>query len=909
MNKIIVTLLITICYSFLSAQTFEMKTDNFRQTDETTMMWELWIKKTSGDDFGLFSWMLQWSFSGDILNGGTFVNNDIYIFPGADAVFMDHYNSANAVKSPTNNFFSYTPSTFPNTGEVMTLVTEDWKHIATFSAQMSKNQSPHNFASADPVFSHRLNGIVEVFAADNPYLGPGTQSRIFGTLTTAEGTAINTRQLAGYWFSGEGNWVEAARWNNVTTENRNIVPPLVSNNATIAGNCTLTELRIINQLVVAEGGYLVLNEAAELTTTDLYNDNQSAAKNRAETIAAWDFEDTGQSGLPYTADDGIAANNGIAEFSTTATFDAFYLQSEHSIPGWTRAPFAYTWATGFGGSNKSEWTINLSTTGYQSLTLYSKQWSDLNNDLGRGAGPDQFKLQFSLDGSAWTDIGSPYSVGNDGSIGNLSDIVLPSDINDKTSVFIRWINTTTGKNGYSGIEDILITGDEIPPPPTGILIQSTASGTGSLIHNNNDVEATIERYIPATNGNSVYHLVSVPLTQAANPRSGLFKWSYLFNFDVTAQDWVAMGTSLYNPLYVNQGYMIYKYPGPEKWETDTTYSFAGPMNNGSFTCNVAFPNSLDNHNLVPNPYPSAINWDATSGWTKTNVYNAIWIWNPASANYATYINNAGTNGGSQYIPVGQSFFVSASAAAPALIMDNDVRVHNDQAFLKNKEELPDLLRVKAFANNFSDEAVVRFADGATAGFDGQYDASKFYGSPEAPQLFTLSSDDKQLSINAMEVGTGKRIIDLGFKLEATGLCTLNFSGIESFNSDMQIQLNDRVTGQQINLRTMPEYSFAHSPENAALRFELIFDGVTAIADVRPVNQDFFYADGKLYLNFAQDSQGPFDITVYNINGQTEFMGVTHDAKAVVDLERLTSGFHIVRVVTNDYSGEKKVVVK
>ncbi|NLO51820.1 MAG: T9SS type A sorting domain-containing protein, partial [Bacteroidales bacterium] len=635
-----------------------------------------------------------------------------------------------------------------------------------------------------------------------------------------------------------------------------------------------------------------------LTVNDeLYNDNQPAGKSRAETIAAWDFEDTGQTDIEgYTADDGIAANIDLAQLSLSGNVreDDFYTKG-----GGSRAPFADRF---FRSSTYGGWVVQISTEGYQNMVLSSQQYiSDLD-------GPATWKIQWSTDNITWNDVtGGDYTIAA-GTWNDLSGLVLPADINNQPVVFIQWLYHTGTSSDESGIDNIIITGEEIPPPPTGILIQSTANGTGSLIHNN-DVEATIERYIPAVASNSVYHLVSVPLTQAADPRSGLFEWSYLFNFDVPTQEWVAMGTSLYNPLYVDQGYMIYKYPGPAKWETDTTYSFAGPMNNGAFACNVAFPGKDDNHNLVPNPYPSAIDWDATSGWTKSNVNNAIWIWNPVSGNYASWIANVSNNGGSRYIPVGQSFFVSASAAAPALSMTNDVRVHNDQAFLKNKQELPDLLRVKALANNFSDEAVVRFADGATAGFDGQYDASKFYGSPEAPQLFTMSSDDKQLSINTMEVGTGKRIVDLGFTLEAAGLCILNFSGIESFNSDMQIHLNDRVTGQTINLRTTPEYSFAHSPENAALRFELIFDGVTAIADAKPVNQDFFYVDGKLYLNFAQDSQGPFNVTVYNINGQTEFLGVAHEARAVVDLAGLTSGFHIVRVVTNDYSGEKKVVVK
>jgi hypothetical protein len=442
----------------------------------------------------------------------------------------------------------------------------------------------------------------------------------------------------------------------------------------------------------------------------------------------------------------------------------------------------------------------------------------------------------------------------------------------------------------------------------GLVIKSTsASATGSLLHKNNDVPATIERYIPAVSSSSVYHLVSVPLTQASNPLSGLFMWSYLFEFTASTQTWNPLGVPTNTPLYVNQGYMIYKYPGPDKWETDTTYSFAGPMNNGEFACNVTFPNEQDNHNLVPNPYPSAIDWDAANGWTKDNIYDAIWIWNPTAKNYAAYGSQAGTNGATKYIPVGQSFFVSASAANPVLTMNNDVRVHDNQAFFKN--EIVELLRIHSSANSFSDEAIIRFSDGATAAFDGQFDVTKFYGNADAPQLFSVSSDNKELSINSLEVGEGKRYVDLGFKLEASGLCTLNFTGMESFNTDMEIHLKDRITGQTIDVRANPEYTFAHSPENDPMRFELTFNGVTSIYEAKPANQDFFYVDGKLYLNFPQESRGPFNVTVYNINGQTEFMGVAHDARAVVDLSDLATGFHVVRVVSNEYSGEKKIVVK
>ena len=903
-----------IAYSQLYS--LDSKIDNVKQIDETSIQWEVWIKKSVGsDDFAYYGGQFTFQFDNDVLNGGKFVP-DYFDIEGGENMnqYSGFYDDVDAwvTGNPPNQFFNWASTAPPNVGQSQTVISDTWIKFATFKAQLRKgagNGVPHNFKDMDPklAFSTVYSNIASRDMVTSPtYSGVNTPITNY-TFTPNRGVPANTRQLAGYWFSGEGNWVEATRWNNVTTENINIVPPLVTNNAIISGSCTLTDTRTINQLVVAEGGYLVLNEAAELTTTDLYNDNQSAEKTRAETIAAWDFEDTGQTGLPYLADDGIASNIGIASINTNAAFVAF----TDAIPGGNRSLMGQNFyaTSGFPPQpDPKDWRLQLSSEGFQNLKLSSVQWSD--NGSFATFGPTEFKIQWSSNGVNWNDISNgTITVGENWSTGVTNNLALPNDLNNISDFYIRWLNSSGNKMGYTAIDNIIITGEEIPPPPTGILIESTAAGTGSLIHNNDNLEATIQRYIPATNGNPVYHLVSVPLTQASNPLSGLFEWSYLFNFDVATQEWVAMGTSLYNPLYVNQGYMIYKYPGSEKWETDTTYSFAGPINNGYFECNVDYSPILNSHNLVPNPYPSAIDWDAANGWTKTNVYNAIWIWNPTAKNYAAYGSNAGTNGATKYIPVGQSFFVSASAAAPALMMNNDVRVHDNQAFLKNENEIVELLRIHSSANSFSDEAIIRFSDGATAAFDGQFDVTKFYGNADAPQLFSMSSDSKELSINSLEVGAGKRFVDLGFKLEATGMCTFIFSGIESFNPDMQIHLTDRVTGQTIDLRANPEYTFAHSPENDPMRFELTFNGVTSIDEVKAVNQDFFYVDGRLYLNFPQESRGPFNVTVYNINGQIEFMGVAHEAGAVVDLTSLTSGFHIVRVVTSDYSGEKKIVVK
>ena len=104
-----------------------------------------------------------------------------------------------------------------------------------------------------------------------------------------------------------------------------------------------------------------------------------------------------------------------------------------------------------------------------------------------------------------------------------------------------------------------------------------------------------------------YHLVSVPIAQASSPTSNLFLDSYLYYFDETQNSanngWVNMGTSTTNPLTVTRGYMVYYQAG-----SSTTYSFTGPMNNGSFTATTSYTSTAaagnQGFNLVPNPYPS-----------------------------------------------------------------------------------------------------------------------------------------------------------------------------------------------------------------------------------------------------------------------------------------------------------------
>ena len=410
----------------------------------------------------------------------------------------------------------------------------------------------------------------------------------------------------------------------------------------------------------------------------------------------------------------------------------------------------------------------------------------------------------------------------------------------------------------------------------GLVLQSNASGTGSLIHNTANVPATIQRYI--TGGQ--YHFASVPLTAAANPTAALFMNSYLWEYDPTIPDWVKYLNTT-DALTVDQGYMIW-YTG-----ANTTYSFAGNMNNGAFT--AATPGGAGTFNLVPNPYPSAIDWDAATGWTKTNVANATYIYN--NTQYASYVAGVGANGGTNIIPVGQAFFVEATGA-PVLAMNNSVRTHSSQAYF-NEPVISDLFRIAVSANGTSDETVVRFTESATASFDSEYDAAKLYGNASAPQLYTLAADNQMLSINSLSMTEGGVSVPLSFEFSANGDITLQFSGVGSFSEQQAIFIEDQLTGSMTDLRQHGSYSFNHLVTNDPDRFLLHFRDITGV-DEQGNGWMIFANDRKVYVNIPELNGQRAGIEMFDVPGSRIFSseGVMNSPAVV---RAANSGVAIVRV--------------
>jgi predicted extracellular nuclease len=171
-------------------------------------------------------------------------------------------------------------------------------------------------------------------------------------------------------------------------------------------------------------------------------------------IIGFDFDDsnvTADSGLPTNIPRTLGREAGAPAIS----FSAGATGQSASSTAWDS------------GNGTKYYVIDFTTTGYENITVESKQRSS-------GTGPSEFKVQYSLNNTTWTDVpATTITVGNNFTTGVLPTTTVPAAVNNQTVVYLRWImtatNTVTNSGGTSRIDDIAVKGTPIPVVPTTII--------------------------------------------------------------------------------------------------------------------------------------------------------------------------------------------------------------------------------------------------------------------------------------------------------------------------------------------------------------------------------------------------------------------------------------------------------
>lgn len=364
---------------------------------------------------------------------------------------------------------------------------------------------------------------------------------------------------------------------------------------------------------------------------------------------------------------------------------------------------------------------------------------------------------------------------------------------------------------------------------------------------------------------------------------------------------------------------------------NTTYT--GSANNGDINVgilqNAGSLNGPTSHNLLANPYPSAL--DAGLFLTgNSNIDGVIYIWSQQTASAAlntlynqadyiaftkagsTAIGAANTTPFAGKIASGQGFMVKALASGN-VTFTNCMRVTgNNTQFNRVVNETPiiDRYKVNMTGNNgvFSQILVAYLPEG-TLGYDRMYDAGR--NSVSTAQLYSiLENDGRKLAINARPNFAASDVVPLGVSKSGATLESFTLSIQEKegvFASGTPVYVHDLFLNTYTDL-TVSDYTFTSNVAAANNRFEMVykngtlnnssFEGSKAIA---------YIENGTLSVTATSEIKS---IDVYDIMGRIVDSISVWGLNSSVTQFNFSEGIYIAKIkLENGATATQKLINK
>jgi hypothetical protein len=456
------------------------------------------------------------------------------------------------------------------------------------------------------------------------------------------------------------------------------------------------------------------------------------------------------------------------------------------------------------------------------------------------------------------------------------------------------------------------------------LIESDSSGTGSLLDNGTlDVtELTlVERFLTGGTGTpgKKQSFLSSPVREqnikpefVSDPPGADAVFS---KFDEPSSTWISAITASgnWNPTFENRfvngkGYLV-------ATDANRMKTFSGRLNKGNYElpCSYTAASGAPGWNLLGNPYPSSLNWDAVT--STGGIDKALYYYDPGIQNYRYYVQLPGDTmslgSGSPYINSMQGFMVHAEPGGGLITINDSQRVHPSSGIYSKPEGIiPEMLELDVEGNDFKDQTYVIFMDGATVNFDQDREALKLYSfNPLVPVLFTLTADSTELAINALPHYNTSVEVKVHFETTVQCTFTLTAKFAESFHPQTEIRLEDLKINHTQDLRVNPVYTFTGEPGDSPARFLLHFSKTDGIKDQGNPGTILIYSYGEaVYIRGLSETRGG-EFIVYNLLGQE----IMHQPVPGNNLIRVPmpgySGYFIVKVVSGNYCKMEKIYLK
>ncbi len=430
-----------------------------------------------------------------------------------------------------------------------------------------------------------------------------------------------------------------------------------------------------------------------------------------------------------------------------------------------------------------------------------------------------------------------------------------------------------------------------------LVVASDASGTGSLIHHNQQAGASIQRYIEGdwSDALSGWHLLSSPVTNQLIedfiPPQGAGDYDF-YAWDEQTNTWRNQKAEANGIIHFNtgHGYLV-------SWENTYTSLFTGEvhvndvhMNDLSLTDGQG-----DGWHLLGNPFSSGLAWDA-SAWDLQHIVYTAKVWDDG-----TYLDIPSPGG---VIPAMNGFFVQVETPSNSLTIPSGQRVH-DGTRHKSFEMKRIVLEAHGAESQQAQQAVVRIEADAAGSFDPRYDSRFLAG--YGPVFYALKGEEALSTISVPAI-RDDLMIPLVFH-STGGEDSYEISLAENI-PDTPVYITDRIKEETHPLSYDTSYVFEDLPPVDGLpRFELHFGGSDEPTGEQGPDSDarlhVWYHQGRFLIKGLREYA---ELTVYNSRGrEVSRHSLPGEPAAAVNAPH-TPGLYVLVINKNKESKGFRVVV-
>lgn len=379
------------------------------------------------------------------------------------------------------------------------------------------------------------------------------------------------------------------------------------------------------------------------------------------------------------------------------------------------------------------------------------------------------------------------------------------------------------------------------------------------------------------------------------------------------------------------GYDAYMWNGV----SNTTLSLRGPINNNTIALGiVAGPpaNSIthtnngvpsaDGWNLVGNPYPSPIQWNNGTGWSKTNIDPTVWVWDVVGRVWHSFNANTSlgdlTNG---IIASGQGFWVYAPAVGAASLSVNELAksfgILGTGSYYRTASagegRGSKALRISLTKGESKDNSFLLIDPQATIRFDEGLDAPKLQLGIESVSISMISEGR---NLGHMALGNElPEVLPLSMFVEDNGPATISFEVPDSYAALAGYYLVDTYLSRSVLVGSGKPYAFdiiAGDPSSQGERFYLSKYPLVEKSILSTLRLTLYPNPAVDVLHIELNTEQVTEMALLDYAGRpvSRINPVVEDGitRANVDVSQQPTGLYILKVMTEGTMMTQKIVI-